>query len=140
MRAGFDWCYCLCVSGLCLTAQVWAGEPRLLIQRVQVAGFAHHEGARLWPQLHEGDTVMLVREPANPYDPQAVRVDIGTAGQGDGTLGYLARTENGAVARALDQGLLLQARISHLRETKNPRNRVEIEIWGSVTNLKRLKP
>ena len=92
MRVGFKSRSALFVAGLCLAAQAW-GEPRLLIQRAQVAGFAYHAGAGLWAQLHEGDVVVLVREPANPHDPQAVRVDLAGAGQADATLGYLARTE-----------------------------------------------
>ncbi len=118
--------------GLCLVTQVWAAEPRLLIQRAQIAGFAYHAGSRLWPQLHEGDAVQLVLEGGNPHDAQAVRVDFAGPGQEGGTLGYLARTENGAIARALERGQVLQARISHLRDSPNPRNRVEVEIWAPV--------
>ena len=136
MRAGFKGLHCLGVIGLCLATQAWAAEPRLLIQRAQIAGFAYHAGGRLWPQLHEGDAVQLVLEGGNPHDPQAVRVDFASPGQEGGTLGYLARTENGAIARALERGQVLQARISHLRDSPNPRNRVEVEIWAPVSASK----
>lgn len=123
----------------CLSLPAAAQEARLLVQRAQVAGFAYHAGAQLWPQLKVGESVRLVLECDNPHDPQAVRIDYSGSGEA-ATLGYLGREENGAVARALAEGQPLQARISRLRETKNPRNRIEIEIWVAVTSLKRPSP
>jgi hypothetical protein len=106
---------------------VWAQGPRLIVQRVLLAGFTYHAAAEVWNQLHEGEMLRLVREADNPYDALAVRVDW----QGPGrayTLGYLPRTANAAVAQALDAHVQLEARISHLRETPNPRRRIEVEI------------
>lgn len=107
--------------------QAWADGPRLIIQRAPLAGFTYHAASALWPQLREGDTLTLMREAGNPHDNLAVRVDW----QGQ-ALGYLARTDNGAVARALDRGTSLQARISRLREHANPRQRIEVEVSAQL--------
>ena len=103
-----------------------APATRLVIQRTTLAGFTHHAAAALWPELQEGDALQLEHESGNPHDAQAVRV----LWRGN-MLGYLPRTDNGALARALHQGLLLDARISHLREHPDPRRRIEVEISAS---------
>ncbi|HET8900249.1 MAG TPA: HIRAN domain-containing protein [Rhodanobacteraceae bacterium] len=71
-----------------------------------VAGFVHAEGPRLLGVLRVGAELQLVREPHNPYDPLAVRIDW----QGH-KLGYVPRAANAPIAAALDQGLALAARI-----------------------------
>jgi hypothetical protein len=114
-------------SLLLLSAHAWAEGPRLIIQRAPLAGFTHHAAGIVWPQLREGDALTLVREAGNTHDNLAVRVDW----QGQ-ALGYLARTDNGAVARALDRGTPLLARISRLREHPNPRQRIEVEVSARV--------
>lgn len=113
---------------LLLTLALWlAVEPataaRLVIQRSPLAGFTHHAASALWAELREGDALQLEHEPGNSHDAQAVKVLW--RGQ---MLGYLPRTDNGALARALHQGLTLEARISRLREHPDPRRRIEVEI------------
>ncbi|GAB2902063.1 hypothetical protein GCM10027046_33930 [Uliginosibacterium flavum] len=122
----------LIFSLLLFATQAWADGPRLIIQRAPLAGFTYHAAGALWSQLREGDALTLVREAANPHDNLAVRVDW----QGQ-ALGYLARTDNGAVARALDRGTVLQARISRLREHANPRQRIEVEVSAQLTQTPR---
>lgn len=100
----------------------------MVVQRTPLAGFTHHAAQSLWDQLHEGDALELVLETSNPYDEQAVRVDWHKQ-----TLGYLPRTRNGAIARALDAKQPLLARIAHLRNSPDPRRRVEIEILAPLS-------
>lgn len=108
---------------LFLSQACHAAGPRLILQRAALAGFSHHAGPALWQQLHEGDALELQRDPTNPHDALAVRV----LWQGH-ALGYLPRTDNGAIARALTAGSRLTARISRLIEHPNPRRRIEVEI------------
>ena len=110
-------------SLLLFSSLALAEAPRLIIQRAPLAGFTYHAGPTLWSQLRAGDALTLVREAANPHDNLAVRVDW----QGQ-PLGYLPRTDNGAVARALDAGKPLLARISRLTEHPDPRRRIEVEV------------
>lgn len=101
-----------------------AQEVKILVQSSPLAGFQYHAGPRLWERLRVGDALQLVREPANPHDARAVRVDW----QGV-QLGYLPRAENEAVAAALDRGERVAARIAALVADRNPWRRLRIEIF-----------
>lgn len=116
-------------ASLLLCASTAASAGRLIIQRCPLAGFTHHAAPALQGQLAEGDRLELVFERANLHDPQAVQIRW----QGQ-LLGYLPRSDNGALARALHQGLSLEARISRLREHPDPRKRIEIEISARPGN------
>jgi hypothetical protein len=106
------------------SAGVLAQQVRLLVQHSPLAGFRYHEAPTLFPELRVGDRLDLVREPDNPHDPNAVRVDW--RGR---RLGYVPRRENSALAWAMDRGELVTARINTLRAHRNPRLRVEFEVY-----------
>lgn len=99
-------------------------QVRLLVQASPLAGSQFHDLEALRPRLRVGDPLTLVREPENPHDPRAVRVEW----QGH-KLGYVPRKENRSVAAALDQGDVLRARIARLREDPDPWRRLEFEVW-----------
>lgn len=101
-----------------------AAAVRILIQSSPLAGFQYHAGGEHWSQLAVGDALQLVREPDNPHDAKAVRVEW----QGF-KLGYLPRKENRAVAAAMDAGERVDARIARLIEHRNPWQRVLIEVF-----------
>jgi hypothetical protein len=109
---------------LALAAAAHAQGVRLLVQSSPLAGFRYHAAAAVWASLRVGDRLELVREPANPHDANAVRVEW--RGQ---VLGYVPRSENAALAWAMDGGERVAARISALREHPNPRRRVEFEVF-----------
>jgi hypothetical protein len=118
---------CLALA-LILCAGPLASEEahiRLLVQSSPLAGSQFHALSRLHAGMRVGDALTLVREPENPYDAKAIRVEW----QGH-KLGYVPRRENQAVAAALDQGRTLRARISRLRpEAEDPWQRLEFEVW-----------
>lgn len=97
---------------------------RLLVQSSPLAGFRYGEAAALWPQLRVGDELTLVREADNAHDANAVRVEW----QGR-KLGYVPSRENAAVARGLDRGAALRARLSRLEGHANPARRIEFEVY-----------
>jgi len=105
---------------------LYAAPPatRILVQSSPIAGFQFHEGKRLWDQLKVGDALTLVREPDNPHDARAVRVEWNGH-----MLGYVPRAENDAVARQLDRGNRLEARIVRLTKHRDPWKRVEFEVF-----------
>lgn len=76
-----------------------------------VAGLRHHQGERFCKQLNLDEELRLRREPQNPYDANAVSLWF----QGR-KIGYLPRTVNPTVARALDRGRRLEARVSGLSD------------------------
>ena len=110
------------LPALCTPAS--AQSVRLLVQSSPLAGFRHHEAPQAFPHMQVGDALELIREPDNRHDPSAV----GVAWRGL-KLGYVPRRQNDAVAWALDRGEPMSARISRLQEHRNPRLRVEFEIF-----------
>ncbi len=99
-------------------------EPAaILLQRSPLAGFQYHQGPQLWAQIQPGQTLTLAREPANPYDPRAVRIDW----NGE-KLGYLPRLDNAAASQLLDRGEHLSARIASLAEDPDPWRRIAMEV------------
>lgn len=107
-----------------LAAPAAAQNIRILVQSSPLAGFQYHAGADVWSQLQVGDKLQLRREPDNPHDPRAVRVEW--RGQ---QLGYLPRAENRSVAAEMDRGGRVEARIARLREHANPWQRVLVEVF-----------
>jgi hypothetical protein len=103
-----------------------AAQPaaRILIQSSPVAGFQFHEGKQVWDRLQVGDALALVREPGNSHDARAVRVEWNGH-----LLGYVPRAENDAVARQLDLGNKLEARIVRLTKHRDPWKRIEFEVF-----------
>jgi len=100
-------------------------EPAaILLQQSPLAGFQYHQGPQLWAQLQPGQTLTLTREPANPYDPRAVRIDWNGA-----KLGYLPRLDNAAASQLLDRGERVTARIAALAEDLDPWRRVRVEVY-----------
>ena len=113
---------------LCL-AWLWA-QPlhaqiaaHILLQDSPLAGFQYHAGKTLWTQMQVGDALALIREPDNPHDPRAVRVEW----RGH-KIGYVPRHDNSDVARLMDGGHVLVARITRLSEVRDPWSRVRFEI------------
>lgn len=104
-----------------------AAEAFIVLQRSPLAAFRHYDGRDAWPELRVGEPLALAREPDNPYDANAVRVEW----QGR-KLGYVPRRENAAVARQLDRGTVLEARIAALRQNRNRTVRIELEIIAPV--------
>ena len=101
-----------------------AAEARIIVQQSPLAGFQYYDGKVLWDNMRVGDPLTLVREPQNPHDSNAVRVEW--KGQ---PLGYVPRRDNSDVARQMDRGVPAQARIVRLKEARNPWQRVEFEIF-----------
>ena len=100
-----------------------AADAAIIVQRSPLAGFRHYDGAELWREMKAGDRLELVREPENPYDAGAIRVEW--RGR---KLGYVPRRDNAAVARQLDRGMPLEARVAALRENRNRSVRIEFEV------------
>lgn len=100
------------------------GHIRILVQSSPLAGFQYYGGSIHWDEMRVGDSLTLIREPDNPHDRLAVRIEW----RGE-KLGYLPRAENRAVAGELDRGGRVEARIARLRKHRNPWQRVLIEVF-----------
>lgn len=109
---------------LALAAPAHAADARIIVQQSPLAGFQDDDGKGLWDMMRIGDALALVREPQNAHDANAVRVEW--RGQ---MLGYVPRRENGDVARQMDHGAPVRARIVRLTAARNPWQRVEFEVY-----------
>lgn len=122
-------CSIIVATMLGLTAAAKANDDgraiatRLVVQDSPLAGFRYHEAPAMFASLREGDQLDLVREPANPHDHAAIRVEW----RGH-MLGYVPRAQNQALAWALDRGERMRARVSRLLDHPNPRERVRFEV------------
>jgi HIRAN domain len=119
------WRNLLALALLALAAVAQAQTIKLLVQSSPLAGFRYHEAPAVWNEMKVGDVLILVREPNNPHDPNAIRVEW--RGR---MLGYLPRAENRAVAGEMDRGGRVEARVARLQEARNPWQRVLIEIFA----------
>ena len=99
-------------------------SARIVVQHAPLAGFVYYDGLALWERMKKGDRLTLVREPANPHDRNAVRLEW----QGH-MLGYGPRKDNADIARQMDHGARPDARITDVGKHGNGRHRVSYEIY-----------
>lgn len=102
----------------------FAADAQIIVQRSPLAGFQYYSGKQLWDEMKVGDVLALARERDNPHDANAVIVSWN--GQ---RLGYVPRRENSDVARQMDRGAPVKARIVRLTTSRNPWQRIEFEIY-----------
>lgn len=112
------------LASLCLALPAQAQSIRVLVQDSPLAGFQYHAGKKSWDEMKAGDVLTLVREPDNPHDAGAVRVEW--RGR---KLGYLPRAENRAVAAEMDGGGRVEARIGRLTRHRSPWQRVMVQVY-----------
>ncbi len=105
-------------------------NANLLLQDSPLAGFQFHAGKKLWPHMRVGDRLTLVREPQNVHDRLAIRVEWR-----DQKIGYVPRRENGDIARLMDHGVPVFARISRLAQSRDPWARVRFEVLSPQPEL-----
>jgi hypothetical protein len=123
MKLGMKMLAGMILAGWLGTPVSWGAEAVIVVQRSPLAGFRHYDGAEAWRHMKPGDRLQLVREPDNPYDANAVRVEWRGV-----KLGYVPRRDNAAVARQLDRGAALEARVAEVRENRNRSVRLEFEV------------
>lgn len=109
---------------LALAAPARAADAYIIVQQSPLAGFQYYDGKGLWDMMRVGDTLQLAREPQNLHDANAVRVLWRNE-----MLGYIPRRENSDVARQMDRGAPVRARIVKLKAARNPWQRIEFEVY-----------
>ncbi|HET9664860.1 MAG TPA: HIRAN domain-containing protein [Burkholderiales bacterium] len=121
MKASACFSLCLLFAGCPAAAD---SSAYIVVQYSALAGFRYYEGRSVWEDMKVGDPLQLRHEADNPHDPHAVRVEW--RGR---PIGYVPRRENGHLARQLDHGVPLKARVTRLEKSRNGRNRVSYEIY-----------
>ncbi len=100
-----------------------AQEVSLLVQRSALAGYRYYEAPALAAAIQPGEDLDLVREPDNPHDANAVRVEW--RGR---KLGYVPRASNAALAWAIDSGETVTARVVREEAMRRSRRRVVFDV------------
>ncbi len=100
------------------------GASNIIVQQSPLAGFQFYDGKARWDEMKVGDELTLVRERDNLHDANAVRVEWNGS-----RLGYIPRRENSDVARQMDLGAAVKARIVRLTTARNPWLRVLFEVY-----------
>jgi hypothetical protein len=114
----------VCLVTVATIAAAQATGAHIVIQDSPLAGFKYYDGKEFWDELKVGDALRLVREPANPHDANAIRVEWK-----DRMLGYVPRRENAHLARQMDRGAAIEARITRLQSGRNGRHMISYEIF-----------
>ncbi|MCR4706871.1 MAG: HIRAN domain-containing protein, partial [Clostridiales bacterium] len=101
-------------------------EQDIFLYGTEIAGTNYQENiAALYEAIQEGDILTLIREPENPYDEYAIRIDVDEDGlpgynpeltdlhDRSRMLGYVPRAFNRPFARLMDAGKLLYGVVRH---------------------------
>jgi hypothetical protein len=100
----------------------------IALLQCEIAGTGHHSDDTTAARLAQTPILALIREPANPHDPDAIAVVMG--GQ---KIGYIPRQHNPVLARLLDAGKCLRARVDgpiDAHASRWYRARVVVEMEG----------
>lgn len=92
-------------------AQPWTAENHRLVKKISIAGVQFLENFRsVLASVDVGNHLRLIREPNNPHDCNAIRIDQ------DGwlKLGYVPRAENAELAEKMDEGVIFIGIITSL--------------------------
>ena len=90
-----------------------------------VAGTTHIAGIEaLAASLREGDRLVFYREPDNPHDPQAIRIET----LEEKKIGYIPRRDNVVFSRLMDAGKLLFATVEE-KEMRGNWLKIDIKIY-----------
>ncbi len=96
---------------------------RIVVQHSPLAGLRYYDGSAVWAEMRAGDALALVREPENPHDANAIRIEW--RGR---TLGYVPRRENASLARQMDLGAEAAGRVVEMSRHRNGRRRMTYEV------------
>ena len=88
-----------------------------------VAGFQYYQGHLVEHEFKTGTPLILVREPKNRYDSDAIAIYYGPT-----KIGYIPAAENTVLTNMLDQGVLLQTTITSFNPEMPTWERVGVEI------------
>lgn len=100
-------------------------ERDIFLFDIYVAGTTHIENIEaIGSTLHEGDKLVFYREPDNPHDPQAIRIET-IKGE---KIGYVPQQDNVIFSRLMDAGKALFGKITS-KEMRRKWLRIEVKIY-----------
>ena len=88
-------------------------QEKIYLDSVYAAGISHLDDPELPAKLKPKEKLYLFREPENPHDQYAIRID-NEAGE---MIGYIPKRSNRVFARLMDAGKILTAAVSDVEKT-----------------------
>ena len=79
----------------------------ILLLECRIAGTRYQDIMDIEDELHPGDSLLLLREPDNAFDPLAIKILDGRGRH----LGYVPRVKNEPLARLMDAGKQLFGKV-----------------------------
>ena len=93
-----------------------------------IAGVQFHKMKSVINDLSEGDHLLLVPEPTNKYDPNAVQIRYLNENYTGTMLGFVPKKFSSEVAAAFEIGKNLQCALVELNRTAKPWEQAKVEI------------
>jgi hypothetical protein len=90
-----------------------------------IAGFTYYNGVDVFENLKIGTPLLLMAEPENRYDPEAVAIYYQET-----KLGFVPRTDNKVIRQFLDLGYteLFEVKISQITPDTHPEKQVRVVV------------
>jgi len=92
-----------------------------------IAGVQHHRINDVLHKMEEGNNLLLVPEPTNPYDPNAVRIEYATFEE-QTMIGYVPKKFSSEVSAAIVIGKPLECVVTLLNKSAKPWEMCKVEI------------
>ena len=116
-------------------------ERDIFLFGTEIAGTSYAKNIQvLYDSLNEGDLVVLIREPDNPYDEYAIRIETADSEligyypsealmeKEEMKLGYIPRVNNKIIARLMDAGKMIYGVIRH-KEMIEKYHKIVIKVY-----------
>ncbi len=88
-------------------------QQKIFLDSVYAAGISHIDDPEIVSLLKPEEKLRLVREPENPYDRYAIRID----NENGQKIGYVPRRSNRVYARLMDAGKMIEAAVNRVEKT-----------------------
>jgi hypothetical protein len=108
---------------LAMPADAVETSAHMIVRNSPLAGFRYNDGRLVWDEMRVDDRLTLIREPGNPFDVNAIRVEWNGR-----KIGYVPRQQNGPLARVLDTGAAIEGRIIELSKHRNGRHLISYDL------------
>lgn len=93
-----------------------------------VAGFYYYEGESALSTMKIGESLILKREPSNPYDDKAIEIFT----QDHIKLGYIPRYKNELPSSMMDQDIQLLVEVEEINHSEDSWRKVKFRVYQIV--------
>ncbi|OLU36304.1 HIRAN domain-containing protein [Ileibacterium valens] len=99
-------------------------QERIYLDSVYAAGISHLDDPERPAGLKPQEKLRLIREPKNPNDLYAIRIENETGKK----IGYIPKKNNRVFARLMDAGKMIEATVSIVKKTGRYYS-LKVDLW-----------